>query len=687
MEDKSTMSETSVPAIDYTARDFATIKEALKVHLKAKFPNTWRDFYESSVGVAIMDLVCYSHDVLSFFLDYTANELYLSTARDRLSVLLLGRLVGYQLRTATSASVVCTIRVANLYAEAIIVPAGTTLRSTTGVDFVTVEDARIEAGQLEGEITFVQGVNTTSNFSSDGAIWQKFVLTETPVILGTVTVLVDGAEWTEVDSLVYSGSDSNNFAVEYDENSVGKVCFGDGVSGRVPPAGAVITVSYRTGGGVNGNLSLNQLVGNIQGYRELVLPISYVSVSVANDTYRGSGGEEAESVNHAKLWIPAWVKANSRAVTEDDYDALANTFSDPVYGAPAYAKAKLKQELPELNTVQLFVWGRDSGGVITTPSTGLKNALSDYFNNTGAGGVRMICTHTEVEDGLIMYIDVNISIKVVTSYTEADVILSVQQAIDGLFASSSIIPGQDFRISALYTAVHSLAGVSYCLVQLVRASYRTNEAVGLGDGFTTSFSDTLDIDPGIEVIPLTVRMFYGDDLEVLTDDGNGNIINQASVIVGTIDYETGAITGNFAAAPALGTIVYVQYRYTLDYQRGEQEATGDGVTRRFKGAVRYPPINPYDVPTSLKGIAFSDGTQVVTDDGDGKLVGDVDPAANNVIDYGTGGYDFTFLNPPALDAAIWSTYRQILETDSEDIPVGKDEMPVKGFVNVEVLDE
>jgi len=553
---------------------------------------------------------------------------------------------------------------------------------------LTTQDARIEAGVVTGTVTFSQGVKITENFSSDGSTFQKFSLTNYSVVQGTITILVDGDPWTEDISLVYAGANDNRFAVNYDEEGKATVIFGDGASGRVPPGGANIAITYRTGGGVLGNVSLNQISGTVQGYRELVTPTSWVTVTIINNAQRGAGGEEAETVTHAKLWIPSWIRANGRAVTEPDYDTLANVFSSSTYGAPAFAKAKLKQEIPELNTVELYVWSRDSGGDIVTPSQGLKDALDAYFNNDETGAVKCVCTHTEVIDGSIVYVDIDIAIRVATSYVQADVISQAQSAIEDLFDSTDVVPGQDFRLSALYDAVHSLAGVDYCLVRSLIASYLTTELSGVGNAVDTTFSTTLDLDPGLEAVPHTVRMYYGAEVEVLTDDGEGSLLDSTQVVKGTIDYETGAITGTFTAAPAVAVPVYIEYRYKLDYSRGEIEETGDGTTSVFEGAVTYPPVNPYDPTTGQKGIAFSDGIQVILDDGSGNLVDDpTDPLSPNrgSIDYGTGGYTLRFVTSPADDAEIRSTYMQILETDSQDIPIEKSQIVVKGLVTISIL--
>ena len=641
-------------------------------------------FVHNSAGIAILDIVCYAFDVLSFQTDYTANELYLETARDKDSVLQLGRLVGYQLRTPTSAAVTCVATLPITVTNPVVVPDGTAIKSVGGIDFVTTQETTLQPG-VQGSIVFSQGVVKNDTFSSDGSSFQKFVLLNSPVIQDTLEVQVDGDTWDQVDSLAYCDGNSNEYSVKYDSDGVATIEFGDGTSGRVPPVASVITVAYRTGGGIQGNIALNQILTTVTG-QEQAPGTPDVTVTVTNSAERGSGGEDAETVTHGKLWIPRWVKSNQRAVTEDDYDALANAFADPTYGAPAYAKAKLHQDIPELNTVDLYVWARDGSGNIVEPSTGLKTALSTYFNNNGAGSVKCICTFTDVLDGEIVYVDVIVQVKVATDYSTTDTLAAVRTAIDDFFNSANVQPGADFRISLLYNAIQNITGVEYCLVANLKGSEKVTELIGIGDGINTSFSDTLVLEPGLTIVPGTVSVTYGTPVtETLTDDGDGIIVDSVGTAVGTIDYETGAITVTFAAIPAVSVLINCEYRYLLDYQRGELEATGDGVTKRFHKAVEYPPVNPYHALSGEKGIAFSDGTQVVTDDGNGALVGDVDPAGRNVIDYDTGGYDFTFFLPPQDQAEIMSTYRQILDTPSEDIPIDKNQIGVKGDVTVSAL--
>jgi len=83
-------------AIKYTSRDFDTIKEDLVDYAKRYYPNTYKDFNEASFGSLMLDTVAYVGDILSFYLDYQANESFLQTAVEYNNVLKHGRQVGFK---------------------------------------------------------------------------------------------------------------------------------------------------------------------------------------------------------------------------------------------------------------------------------------------------------------------------------------------------------------------------------------------------------------------------------------------------------------------------------------------------------------------------------------------------------------------------------------------------------------
>ena len=70
-----------------------------------------------------------------------------------------------------------------------------------------------------------------------------------------ITVAVDGAAWTRVDSLKRVGPEDRVYTVSTEDDGTTEVRFGDGSRGLRPPAGSTLTVTYKTGGGATGNVS------------------------------------------------------------------------------------------------------------------------------------------------------------------------------------------------------------------------------------------------------------------------------------------------------------------------------------------------------------------------------------------------------------------------------------------------
>jgi len=137
--------------IKYTNRDFDSIKTALVEHARRYYPNTMQDFNEASFGALMMDTVAYVGDVLSFYLDYHANESYLDTAIEYENVVKLSKQMGYKLAGASAATGVVTLFV--------VVPAATT-GGGPDMDYVpTLKRGSQLANNAGNEYILVEDVN------------------------------------------------------------------------------------------------------------------------------------------------------------------------------------------------------------------------------------------------------------------------------------------------------------------------------------------------------------------------------------------------------------------------------------------------------------------------------------------------------------------------------------------------
>ena len=82
--------------IDYTSRDFESIRNDLLEIAERLYPDSFQDFSEASFGSLMVDAVSYVGDQLSFYLDYNVNESFLDTAYQFNNILRHGRALGYK---------------------------------------------------------------------------------------------------------------------------------------------------------------------------------------------------------------------------------------------------------------------------------------------------------------------------------------------------------------------------------------------------------------------------------------------------------------------------------------------------------------------------------------------------------------------------------------------------------------
>ena len=132
--------------------------------------------------------------------------------------------------------------------------------------------------------------------------------------------------WDERPSLLSSGPADRHYALD---RARGRIVFGDGEQGRVPPAGAEIAARrYQTGGGRAGNVpagAIKQPLGPIGGMEEIFNPLP------------AEGGADAETVEQLAARGPATVRHRGRAVALADYETLAREASPSVAVARAVA--------------------------------------------------------------------------------------------------------------------------------------------------------------------------------------------------------------------------------------------------------------------------------------------------------------------------------------------------------------
>jgi len=164
--------------------------------------------------------------------------------------------------------------------------------------------------------------------SSSGLPFQRFRLANAPVVPESTAIIVDEsaaggsptAEWTETKDLFAKGPNDRVYQLL---PATGELLFGDGVFGKIPPpddGGAtsvnITATRYQFGGGLAGNTGAQTL-------KNVVLIDSVGTEFDATNVLQAAGGAEEEPTEQGIQRAPAVVRSRFRAVTAEDFEALA----------------------------------------------------------------------------------------------------------------------------------------------------------------------------------------------------------------------------------------------------------------------------------------------------------------------------------------------------------------------------
>ncbi|AIF82572.1 conserved hypothetical protein, phage tail-like region [Candidatus Nitrososphaera evergladensis SR1] len=158
--------------------------------------------------------------------------------------------------------------------------------------------------------------------------FQAFELSDSPLTFvpaanasgaaSTLKVVIDGVEWEEKESFENLDHRDKAFVTRRSDGGKTTVIFGDGVTGRLPPAGAEnIQATYRVGIGMKGLLKADQLS------QLLTRPLG---VSKVTNPLATSGAGDPEKLDDARKNAPRTVLTMDRIVSLEDYKNFAQGF-------------------------------------------------------------------------------------------------------------------------------------------------------------------------------------------------------------------------------------------------------------------------------------------------------------------------------------------------------------------------
>jgi hypothetical protein len=214
-----------------------------------------------------------------------------------------------------------------------------------GGDFVPAGDAKPFATPLTTPVSLfgnvvnaVRGQSVTGEALGSGnaaAASQSFSLARKPLTWVTdagspigrspqLQIAVDGLYWTWAPSFFGKGPSDRVFTVTMASDGGATVCFGDGVNGaRLPTGVGNVMANYRYGAGklAPPANSITQIAKAVQGLKSVVSPLAALP------------GADAEAPDAIRVTAPAAMMAMDRAVSPDDYLALARNYTGIVNAA------------------------------------------------------------------------------------------------------------------------------------------------------------------------------------------------------------------------------------------------------------------------------------------------------------------------------------------------------------------
>lgn len=625
-----------VPPIDLTARDYESIKAALVIHIRNFFPNDWQDFTESNLGTAIMEMVAYVGDQLSFYLDRTANEMFLPTAVQRSSVLRLAGLIGYVPRgvAAASAPIQATLDVSQ--PEATVIDPFTGFTDNDGSPWEFLERIEIPAGRtdtLNIQVTdevLGQGDGVTSTFSFNTA--NENITPGTATLTVTILSVVYTIPVREDGTIpvVLGGTGLLN-------HDTGQVTLS--FSSFVPDNTTNILLTYQFSQpivGFQGLTKLDNFTSDGTPNQTFTLTRSPVIVSRAVDP---SEQELDPNPNRFEVWVGdpgepfgnetgnRWTRVDSLATAGPTEEVFELEFDDQDNVIVRFGDNNAGQ-IPPIGVNNLNMIYRTGGGIRGNVRTGFINS-----SVTGIAGLLSVTVDLlNSEPG--------------TGGAERESIDEIRtNAPAFLRTNNTATTEQDYDTLSLFGTPG--------LGRITRAKARATPAIQFLSK-TIHSNVLLATTPGVGVpseffllIPATPAIVDASDPDNLTVT---YVSSSLTKVVTATD-----LGGGVASLGADATLDSTRTRVRYDEQNFEREiaAFGDGTSLDFNLGVSNFPVFPGSIlfRYTIGGQEF-----VGFDDGAGNLVGTGVVPGVSLIDYETAVIDLVFGTAATLTSGNPETY-------------------------------
>jgi predicted phage baseplate assembly protein len=319
-------------------------------------------------------------------------------------------------------------------------------------------------------------------------LFQSFSLKNTPLTFVRATgpdanrwgtraeldVSVGGVRWKVRDNLLGSGPAEQVYRLDIAPDDQTTITFGAGLTeevqqldgeplapggARLPSGRDNVRARYRKGLGALGNVeseTITTLVSTKPGLKSVTNPLV------------ATGGADRETIAQVKTHVPAMMRAFDRAISLEDYAALARS-----YAGVAKARASWESKDPNDPTGRRR---QEQPQILLTVATTDKNPLQPAFKQALRSFLdarRDPNQPLQIADFTPISVDVSVRIVPDPDFLPEKVLAGVAAALSagqnpdgtlGLFAFDRLDFGLSLHLSDIYAAVQAVPGVSAALV-------------------------------------------------------------------------------------------------------------------------------------------------------------------------------------------------------------------------------
>ena len=555
-----------MPVTKFTNLDFDQIKTQIKDYLRANSNFTDFDFEGSNLSV-IIDALAYNTYISSFNSNLVVNESFLDSATLRENVVSLARNIGYVPRSKSAARASISFNVtANSTSSSITLQPGlvcvgrsndsdvvfSVSESIVATTTVNSGIATASFGSATSPIEVLEGTFLTSQFIVDGSLEQRYVLDNANIDSSSIVAYVGstgvlGKQYKMIDNIVGISSISDTYLIQEVQDERYELLFGDGIFGRKPENGAVITVQYIVTSGSEGNGPSNfNFAGNFLGDNGQVITPS--TIPTINTISAASNGGDIESVDSIKYFAPRLYSSQYRAVTARDYESIVqqvypNTESVSVVGGE-------EVDPPQFGTVLITIKPKNGEFVSDFDKTQILTKLKSY-SLTGI--------NQKIVDLQVLYVEVESFIYYDTTKISSvnDLKSKITSALTTYSKSGDVNKfGGRFKYSKVLNVVDNIDKAITSNITRIRIRRNLNALVNQFAQYELCFGNQFNVKPeGLNIKSTGFKIQGTIETVYFTDVPN------ADKLTGTISIVRKNASGE--------TIVVVKSAGVVDYVHGE----------------------------------------------------------------------------------------------------------------------